>query len=173
MTTNEKIKSLTTSVIGAKEYKALNKAYSSVNTELQKDAKYIELCKAVEQYRVAYYANDTEYQDLQKKCLRKALHAVAKCINEIKIPYEYLDEEKRLNLISSRNICNTDAKIASLFCYLDTRFVKKETRKKKEEQDKRIPLTQQEIAQLPILVKSGIISQEQANDLIENGRLKR
>ena len=165
---NKKVNELVKLVVSDKNASALGEVSRRLTKELNEDTEYKKLVKAVEDYKLQYYNNDTEYKELASANLRVTFRAASKCIKGCNIPFEYTDKDILVNVLLSRNLIDTDARLVSLVCKINERFEKKETRKAKEK--KFIAWNEEEIKQINSLVELGILSEEEAKNKIEKGK---
>lgn len=168
-TLNERVKELVSQVILDSEYNELKQASKDVITALENDSKFIELRNALEKYKWAKFVEDKEYQTIVRRCLHTAFRASAKCIKDINIPFEYMEDEKNLTKVATTYLCDTDARIASAICKVNERFKPKKTVRSVEF----VPYTIGEIRKLVELVNMGILEHKQVRQQIKQGKRKR
>ena len=168
-TLNERVKELVSQVILDSEYVKLQKASKDVISELENDTKYIELKKAVDAYKWTKFVEDKEYQTIVCRCLHTAFRASSKCIKDINIPFEYMEDEKNLTKVATTYLCDTDTRIASAICKVNEWF--KPT--KVTRSVNYIPYTIAEIRKLVELIHLGILEREKVREQIREGKRKR
>lgn len=170
-TLNEKVKDLVKQVVLDSDYNNLQWYSNHIEKQLKEDEDFQKLVKAVDDYRLNVYANDEDYQEYSKKALRTAFRACSKCINEIRIPFDYTEDESVLNRLSMENIANTDSRISSLICTTNDKFKVRISRRGKEIE--RVPYTFGEIRKLVEMVNLGILEKEDVRQQVRNGKVKR
>lgn len=170
-TLNEKVKEMVKQVVLDSDYDELQWYSNRIEKQLKGDAKFQELVKAVDAYRLKAYASNEGYQNYSKKALRAAFRACSKCINEINIPFDYTEDESLLNRLSTGNIANTDNRISSLICSTNDKFKARISRRGKEIE--RVPYTFGEIRKLVEMVNLGILEKEDVRQQVRNGKVKR
>lgn len=168
-TLNERVKELVSQVILDSEYNELKQASKDVITALENDSKFIELRNALEEYKRAKFVEDKEYQTIVRRCLYTAFRASAKCIKDINIPFEYMEDEKNLTKVATTYLCDTDARIASAICKVNERFKPKKAVRSVEF----APYSVGEIRKLVELVNMGILEHEQVRQQVKQGKRKR
>lgn len=168
-TLNEKVKEMVKQVVLDSDYNELQWCSNQIEKQLKEDNEFQKLQKAVDDYRLKMYADDTAYQEISKKVLHTAFRACSKCINGIDIPFDYTEDENVLNRLSTENIANTDSRISSLICNTNDKFKVRISRKEIE----RIPYTFGEIRKLVEMIKLGILEREEVRQQIKNGKVKR
>lgn len=153
------------------DYNELQWCSNQIEKQLKEDDEFQKLQKAVDDYRLKMYAEDTDFQEISKKVLHTAFRACSKCINEINIPFDYTEDESVLNRLSTENIANTDSRISSLICNTNDKFKVRVSRKGKE--IIRIPYTFGEIRKLVEMVNLGILEKEDVRRQVRSGKVKR
>lgn len=108
-TLNERVKDVVRTVILDADYTELSEQSKAVQFWLQNDSKYIQLKKALEDYRLKAFADSPDYQKISRATLFTAFVAVSKLVKGINIPGNYLTEDngKTLERLASENICDT------------------------------------------------------------------
>ena len=170
-TLNEKVKEMVKQVVLDSDYNKLQWCSNQIEKLLKEDDEFQKLQKAVDDYRLKMYAENTDFQEISKKVLNTAFRACSKCINEINIPFDYTEDENVLNRLSTENIANTDSRISSLICNTNDKFKIRISRKGKEIE--RIPYTFGEIRKLVEMVNLGILEKEDVRQQVRNGKVKR
>lgn len=168
-TLNERVKELVSQVILDSEYEKLQKASKDITSELENDSKYIELKKAVDAYKWSKFVEDKEYQTIVRRCLHTAFRASAKCIKDINIPFEYMEDEINLTKVATTYLCDTDARIASTICKVNELFKPA----KVSRSINYVPYTIGEIRKLVELIQLGILEREKVREQIREGKRKR
>lgn len=167
-TLNERVKDSVRNAVLDSLYEKLQKESKEVMSSLEDDEKYNRLKNALEDYKTEFYSQSSDYQKIQRTCLRIAFHVAAKTVRGVNFPYEYIDNDKVLNVLSTRFVCDTDTRIASLICKINGRFtVKKATITAKN------PYTIAEIRKLIELVNLGILDHELVRQQVRDGKRKR
>lgn len=170
-TLNEKVKEMVKQVVLDSDYNELQWRSNQIEKQLKEDNEFQKLQKAVDDYRLKMYAEDTDFQEINKKVLHTAFRACSKCINEINIPFGYTEDEEVLNRLSTENLTNTDTRISSLICATNDKFKIRVSRKRKVIE--RIPYTFGEIRKLVEMVNLGILEREDVRKQVRNGKVKR
>ena len=168
-TLNERVKELVSQVILDSEYEKLQKASKDVTSELENDPKFIELKKAVDAYKWEKFVNDTDYQKAVRGCLFTAFRAASKCIKDVNIPFEYMEDEKNLTKVATTFLCDTDARIASTICKVNDWFKPTKVTRSIEF----VPYTIAEIRKLVELIQLGILEREKVRQQVREGKRKR
>ena len=168
-TLNERVKELVSQVILDSEYEKLKKASKDITSELENDSKYIELKKAVDAYKWSIFVEDKEYQTVVRRCLHTAFRASSKCIKDINIPFEYMEDEKNLTKIATTFLSDTDARIASTICKVNEWFKPAKVTRSVEF----VPYTVADIRKLVELIQLGILEREKVREQIREGKRKR
>lgn len=168
-TLNERVKELVSQVILDSEYEKLQKASKDVTSELENDPKYIELKKAVDAYKWEKFVNDTDYQKAVRGCLFTAFRAASKCIKDIRIPFDYIENDGNLAYIANTFLCDTDARIASIICKINGEFKPVKITRSVEY----VPYTVSEIRKLVELIQLGILEREKVRQQVREGKRKR
>lgn len=166
ITKNERVKELVRTVIMDDDYEELQQASKGIEYLLSNDEKYQQLVAAVEKYRLSVYAQNEEYQQSSRSTLFTAFRAASKMLPFIKIPADYLEDDKTRFDIAKSGIYNTDARIASLILKINAKFTVKRIRITEE----RIHLTEEEKARLYELVDAGVIDKDRADAQIRAGK---
>lgn len=168
-TLNERVKELVSQVILDSEYKELQKASKEVASKLEGDSKYIELKKAADAYKWEMFVNDTDYQKAVRGCLYTAFRAASKCIKDVNVPFEYMEDEKNLTKVATTFLCDTDTRIASTICKVNEWF--KPTKVTRSMAF--VPYTVAEIRKLVELIHLGILEREKVRQQVREGKRKR
>jgi hypothetical protein len=167
-TLNERVKDVVRTVVLDADYTELGEQSKAVQDWLQNDAKFIQLKKALEDYRLKTFAENAAYQKISRATLFTAFVAVAKLVKGVNIPENYLTEDngKTLERLASENICDTDSRIASLICRINDTFRPiKETRKADV-----TPYTFGEIRKFVELINLGLLEREKVRSQIREGK---
>ena len=170
-TLNEKVKEMVKQVVLDSDYDELQWCSNQIEKQLKADDEFQKLQKAVDDYRLKTYAEDMDFQEINKKVLRTAFRACSKCINEINLPFDYTEDENVLNRLSTENIANKDSRISSLICNTNDKFKVRRSRRGKGIE--RIPYTFGEIRKLIEMVNLGILEKEDVRRQVRNGKVKR
>lgn len=168
-TLNERVKELVSQVILDSEYEKLQKASKDVTSELESDSKYIELKKAVDTYKWKKFVNNTSYQKAVRSCLYTAFRAASKCIKNVYVPFEFMEDEKNLTKVATTFLCDTDARIASTICKVNERFKPTKVTRSIEF----VPFSVAEIRKLVELIHLGILEREKVRQQVREGKRKR
>lgn len=166
---NERVKELVSQVILDSEYNELKQASKDVTTALENDPKFIELRNTLDEYKWAKFVEDKEYQTIVRRCLHTAFRASAKCIKDINIPFEYMEDEINLTKVATTYLCDTDARIASTICKVNELFKPA----KISRSINYVPYTIGEIRKLVELIQLGILEREKVREQIREGKRKR
>lgn len=170
-TLNEKVKEIVKQVVLDSDYRELQWCSNKIDKQLKEDNEFQKLQKAVDDYHLKMYAEDTDFQEISKKILHTAFRACSKCIKEINIPFDYTEDESVLNRLSTENIANTDSRISSLICSTNDKFKVRISRRGKEIE--RIPYTFGELRRLVEMINLGILEREDVRQQVRNGKVKR
>lgn len=170
-TLNERVKDVVRTVVLDADYTELGEQSKAVQDWLQNDSKYIQLKKALEDYRLKAFAESPDYQKISRATLFTAFVAVAKLVKGINIPENYLTEDngKTLERLASENICDTDSRIASLICKVNDTFKPTKVTRSIEF----VPYTIAEIRKLVELIQLGILEREKVRQQVREGKRKR
>jgi hypothetical protein len=170
-TLNERVKDVVRTVVLDADYTELGEQSKAVQEWLQNDAKFIQLKKALEAYRLKAFAENAEYQKISRATLFTAFVAVVKLVKGVNIPENYLTEDdgNTLARLASENICDTDSRIASLICRINDTFKPAKVTRTTEF----IPYTIAEIRKLVELIQLGILEREAVRRQVREGKRKR
>ncbi len=169
-TLNQRVNELIKLVISDESAKVMNDITKRLQKDLDKDTEYLALVKAANDYKLKKYAEDEKYITQVKKNLRITFHAASKTIKDINLPFEYIDDERIIKVITNNFLLDTDAKLAACVCKFNERLEKKKKVKKEKEY---IPLTDEEIKQINTLVDLGILTEEEGQKKIDQGKVKK
>lgn len=170
-TLNERVKDVVRTVVLDADYTELGEQSKAVQEWLQRDARFIQLKKELEDYRQKAFAGSEEYQKISRATLFTAFVAVPKLVKGINIPENYLTEDhgKTLERLASENICDTDSRIASLICRINDTFKPAKVTRSIEF----VPYTIAEIRKLVELIQLGILEREKVRQQVREGKRKR
>ena len=170
-TLNERVKEMVRNVVLDVDYEELQERTKEIEKNLSKDEEYQKLQREVEVYRLRKYASNKAYQEISRKCLYTAFRAASKTVKGILIPFDYLEDPKDLNEMSTQYIANTDSRIASLICATNDRFKLSIGRSKKIPEYE--PYAFAEIRKLVELIWEGILEREEVRKQVAMGKRKR
>lgn len=142
-----------------------------IEKELSENKEYQKLVKAVETFKRNYYNKDTEYKEVSRLNLRAAFRAASKMVKGINIPFEYTDDDERVNKLLESNFVDTDARLASLICKSNELFTFKVGRSRKPIQYEE--WTDEEKEQINTLVSLGILTEQEAKQKLTYGKIKK
>ena len=169
-TLNERVNEVVKIAISDKNATSMVNAKKRIEKELAENTEYQELLKAVENFKLDYYYNDDEYTDIAFSNVRSAFRAASKMVKGINIPFEYTDDEETTRALIRRNFVDTDARIASLICKRNENFTYKVGRAKLQQFEE---WSDEEKEKINTLVELGILTEEEAETKLKNGKPKK
>lgn len=170
-TINERVNEVVKIAISDNNALKMQDTKKRIEKELSENVEFQELVKAVNDFRLSYYNGDTEYKEVASANVRAAFRACSKMVKGIDIPFDYTNCDENVEKILQSSMVDTDARLASVICNVNKRF---EIRINKTA---KLPTfeewSEEEKTQILSLVDLGILTKEEAETKINNGKLKK